>query len=109
LDTPRVTDWTGENPKWDREYPRWPSRLAVTERFGSWTAALEAVGMDPHVRRWSNAEILAALRELAARMRWQPRRAVVAASIAEQIPGASLCTSSGPGVAGLPSRFRQLG
>src|SRR4051794_26356548 len=31
---PRVTDWTGENAKWDREYLRWPSRLVVTERFG---------------------------------------------------------------------------
>src|SRR4051794_32781589 len=62
---PRVTDWTGENHKWDREYPRWPSRQAVTERFGSWPAALQAAGYAPYVRRWSDQEILAALRALA--------------------------------------------
>jgi len=62
---PRVTDWTGENEKWDREYPRWPSRLVVTERFGSWPAALAAAGCAPYARRWSDEEILAALRELA--------------------------------------------
>jgi Homing endonuclease associated repeat len=62
---PRVTDWTGDNEKWDREYPRWPSRLAVTERFGGWPAALEAAGFAPYVRRWSDQEIVAALRALA--------------------------------------------
>jgi hypothetical protein len=61
----RVTDWTSANVKWDREYPRWPYRLAVTERFGSGAAALEAAGFAPYVRRWSDAEIPAALRELA--------------------------------------------
>ena len=49
---PRVTDWTGDSEKWDREYPRWPSRLAVTERFGSWPAALQAAGFAPDARRW---------------------------------------------------------
>src|SRR3954470_14998460 len=62
---PRVTDWTGENQKWDREYPRWPSRQAVTERFGSSPAGLDAAGFGPYVRRWSDQEIVAALRALA--------------------------------------------
>src|SRR5512144_521193 len=47
---PRVTDWTGDNVKWDREYPRWPFRSTVTDRFGSWPAALEVAGFAPYVR-----------------------------------------------------------
>src|SRR4051794_32032578 len=62
---PRVTDWTGESAKWDREYPRWPSRLVVTERFGSWPAALAAAGYAPSVRRWADEQIVATLGELA--------------------------------------------
>jgi hypothetical protein len=30
--------------KWDRDYPRFPSRSVVHERLGSWPAALEAAG-----------------------------------------------------------------
>jgi len=40
----------------------------VTERFASWPAALEAAGFAPYVRRWSDADILAALRELASKL-----------------------------------------
>ncbi len=87
---PRVTDWTGENAKWDREYPRWPFRLAVTERFGSWPAALEAAGLTPYLRHWSDEQILAALRELADELGRAPTTAEITARpqlFAPTLPG----------------------
>ncbi len=69
---PRVTDWTADNDKWDREYPRWPYRGTVTDRFGSWPAALQIAGFASYVRRWSDEQILTALRELAGELGRSP-------------------------------------
>ncbi len=37
--------------KWEREHPRWPGNTTVYRYFRSWSAALEAAGLQPFVRR----------------------------------------------------------
>lgn len=43
-----------------------PGAKTYKRRFGSWNEALEAAGFAPHERRWSDQELLDALREYAA-------------------------------------------
>ena len=43
-----------------------PGAKTYKRRFGSWNEALEAAGFAPHERRWSDEELLDALREYAA-------------------------------------------
>jgi hypothetical protein len=47
----------------------------VSERFGSWPAALEAAGLTPYVRHWSDEQILAGLRGLAEELGRAPTQA----------------------------------
>lgn len=72
--TPTVPDWSPAHA--DEEHPgaarfraepgRWPSVAAVQARFGSFSAALEAAGVEPARRgartRWTSDRIVEAVR-----------------------------------------------
>lgn len=69
---PTKDDWrlglAGSPNRWEREWPRWPSAGQALVHFESWEALLRAVGSKPNRRfRWSDQEILAALRRVAER------------------------------------------
>lgn len=75
---PRHRSWTKESAvseirRWSRSrggavpsstriYSGIPPYSVVRRLFGSWGAAIDAAGLEPHSRRWSKAEILDALR-----------------------------------------------
>lgn len=68
---PTMDDWragplNGPPRRWEREWPRWPSAGQALVHFESWEGLLRAAGFKPHRRyRWSDREILAALRRFA--------------------------------------------
>jgi hypothetical protein len=60
---PQEDEWRPQNARWLREYPRWPSAPQVKYAYDSWTAALEAAGLDPlaHRRPWTRQSVIAAV------------------------------------------------
>src|SRR5262249_32319665 len=78
---PRRQDWSGERAgsasraqrRWMAEHPRWPSSSCVAAHYGSWSAALEAAGVERRIRAFetSVAERVEAARRLAASGRTQ--------------------------------------
>jgi hypothetical protein len=58
---------------WSAPGPHYPSRLVVRKRFGCWNAALQAAGLTPTLRAWTNDQITAALRAEAQRRGRRPR------------------------------------
>ena len=52
---------------------RWPSAAEAWARFGRWSALVHAAGDRPNHRRWTRAEVSAALLTLAAELRHTPR------------------------------------
>ena len=52
----------GGEPKWEREYPRWPPHSLVAAEFGSWQSALEAAGLGLNRHNWSDEAILELIR-----------------------------------------------
>jgi hypothetical protein len=68
--------------RWAREYPGWPSSLQVVWQFGSWSAALEAAGLDPLARakvrgprsRWDRESIVRVICDFAQARGRPPKR-----------------------------------
>jgi hypothetical protein len=73
---PRRQDWSGERAgsasraqrRWMAEHPRWPSSSCVAGHFGSWSAALEAAGVQRRIPAFESsiAERVETARRLAA-------------------------------------------
>jgi hypothetical protein len=53
--------------------PPHPNSATVLKRFGSWSRAIEATGLPPRRRRWTQAEIVSVLRASAEREGMAPR------------------------------------
>lgn len=62
---PKSWDWSLDNQKWESEYPRWPVRSLVYDRWGGWNDALGAAGLPAWRRTWDPEEVLQALRDWA--------------------------------------------
>lgn len=68
---PKRDDWSAtpnrarpRHPKWEREFPAWPSAAEVATHFRSWNDALAAAGLQLRQSpRWTRERIVAALRE----------------------------------------------
>jgi hypothetical protein len=62
-----VTDWEPRgHPDW--QAGRWPSATTVGRQFGTWGAAIEAAGVQPHpghLRSWADEEIVQAIKDWA--------------------------------------------
>ncbi len=86
-DPPRMRDFSPYHARWHREEwraarfeaipGRWPNSRMVTQRFGTWRAALEAAGEEIRPtelkRRWTEASIVEAIQRFTAERGASPR------------------------------------
>lgn len=94
---PREDEWEPSEARWRREYPRWPSVGQVKYAYGSWSAALQAAGLDPlaHRRPWDRQSITAAVQRFIERHGRPPASSNLADPDAELPSSHTVCAQFG--------------